>query len=342
MITRGYFIGQIIDELTAVSHQVEARAGLQLLDLNRYIEDFFKDVLNIVLGYNLKNLNEQRSNNPGLDLGDEANGVAYQITSTKSSAKVNGTLEAICKHPDQAEKFGKIIVFIVTEKQGSYSLSDKFAKPLGFTTDQIKDVNDLLKKILSLPIDRLQQLFDLITKEVARVKIELEIPDKNGKFKTNIDKYVEDIPRERFDGVAKYIEFQVLQNAEYELSEEKVLADFKKFIKKLRGLPRITRQFYTFLLTRGEWKDSEMYMNVDYFERVCTYPEKSGELRLLDEHRLCWVRKSDEFGQSSTLEIKTVTKANSDAFTYEFLDFVKKNTISLEKIIVSLDFSDFK
>lgn len=34
MITRGHYIGQIIDELTAVSHQVESRAGLQLYDLN--------------------------------------------------------------------------------------------------------------------------------------------------------------------------------------------------------------------------------------------------------------------------------------------------------------------
>ena len=44
MITRGYFIGQIIDELTAVSQQVKSRAGLQLFDLNRYLEDFFKDI----------------------------------------------------------------------------------------------------------------------------------------------------------------------------------------------------------------------------------------------------------------------------------------------------------
>lgn len=43
MMTRGYFIGQVIDELTAVSQQVKSRAGLQLFDLNRYLEDFFKD-----------------------------------------------------------------------------------------------------------------------------------------------------------------------------------------------------------------------------------------------------------------------------------------------------------
>jgi hypothetical protein len=342
MITRGYYIGQIIDELTAVSHQVQARAGLQLLDLNRYLEDFFKDILNIVFDYSLINLNEKRSNNPGLDLGDETQGVAYQITSTKSSAKINDTLEAICKHVEQSEKFPKIFVFIIQEKQGSYSLKEEFANPLSFTADQIKDINDLLKKVLSLPIDRLQRLFELITKEVARVKIELEIPDQNGKFKTNIDKYIEEVPRERFEGVLGYIAFQKLQNAEYELTEKKVLKDFNNFIQTLRKLPRITRQFYTFLLTRGEWKDTDKYMNVDYFERVCTFPEKQGELRLLEEHSLCWYREPDEHGQSGTLEIQTVTRANSDAFTYEFLDFIKLKSISLEKVIVALDFSDFK
>ena len=87
MITRGYFIGQIIDELAAVSQQVKSRAKLQLMDLNRYLEDFFKEVLNTTLDYKLINLNEDRSNNPGLDLGDEVAEVAFQITSTKSSEK---------------------------------------------------------------------------------------------------------------------------------------------------------------------------------------------------------------------------------------------------------------
>ncbi|WP_410482721.1 SMEK domain-containing protein [Undibacterium sp. Jales W-56] len=32
----------------------------------RYLENFFKDILNIVYGYKLINLNEERSNNPGL------------------------------------------------------------------------------------------------------------------------------------------------------------------------------------------------------------------------------------------------------------------------------------
>ena len=341
MITRGYFIGQIIDELTAVSHQVQARAGLHLFDLNTYLENFFKDILNIVFDCNLINLNDQRSNNPGLDLGDEARGIAYQITSTKTSAKVNDTLEAVCGDSEQIKKFPKIYVLILQEKQSSYSLKSEFADPLGFTTAHIKDINDLLKKVLSLPIERLQKLFDLVTREVARVKIELEIPDQNGEFHTNIDKYIEKIPKERFEGISAYLKFQKDENEEYDLAEEKVQKDFKKFIKTLRKLPRITRQFYAFLLERGEWKDTDRYMNADLFDRICTFPDKKGELRLLEEHDLCWFREPDDHGKSGTLQIQTVVRANSDYFTYEFLDFIEQKSINLEKVIVSLDFSDF-
>jgi hypothetical protein len=151
MITRGYFIGQIIDELTAVSQQVKSRSGLQLFDLNRYLEDFFKDILNIVYGYKLINLNEERSNNPGLDLGDEVAKVAFQVTSTKISSKVNETLK---KAANQVGKFPKIFVLVLQDKQGSYTLDAALCKPFGFIAEEhVLDVGDVLKKVLSLQIE---------------------------------------------------------------------------------------------------------------------------------------------------------------------------------------------
>ncbi len=345
MITRGYFIGQIIDELTAVSHQVKSRSGLQLFDLNRYLEDFFKDILNIVYGYKLKNLNEDRSNNPGLDLGDEGAKVAFQVTSTKTSDKINKTLE---KAAGQLGKFPTIYVLILQEKQGSYSgLDADLAKPFGFKAEEhILDIQDVLKLVLSLPIDRLQQLFDMVNKEVARVKIELEVPDKNGKYQTNIDSYIEQIPRERFEGIGSYykhlLEMAEREKSSYDVSEEDVGKDFKKIIKKLKSLPRISRQFYAFLLDRGEWHDTNRFINADYLDRICKFPDMEGELRLLTTADLCWWQEPDEHGQSATWRIATVQRSKSYEFTWEFMDFLKQKKVSLEKVIVSLDFSDFK
>jgi len=40
VITRGYFIGEIIDELANIANQVDNRCKLGLTDLNKYLEDF--------------------------------------------------------------------------------------------------------------------------------------------------------------------------------------------------------------------------------------------------------------------------------------------------------------
>ena len=344
MITRGYFIGQIIDELTAVSQQVKSRSGLQLFDLNRYLEDFFKDVLNIVYGYKLINLNEERSNNPGLDLGDEVAKVAFQVTSTKNSSKVNETLKKAAK---QVGKFPKIFVLILQDKQGSYTLDAALSKPFGFIAEEhILDIGDVLKKVLSLQIEQLQRLHDLVSKEVARVKIELEVPDKHGKFQTNIDSFIEQVPRERFEGINIYyghlVSEAAKEKATYDVSQEDVEKDFKKFIKKLRGLPRISRQFYAFLLDRGAWDETNKFINADYLQRVCSFPDMDGEMRLLAAADLCWWQEPDEHGQSASWRIATVTRSKSYEFTWELMDFLKQKKIGLEKVIVSLDFSDFK
>jgi hypothetical protein len=340
LITRGYFIGNVIDELTAVSQQVKSRAGLQLTDLNRYMEDFCKEILNCVFNHRLINLNEERSNNPGLDLGDESAGVAFQITSTKTSDKVNETLK---KAASQKSKFPKIYILILQDKQGSYTLDDALAKPFGFTEGNILDFGDIFKTVISLPIDRLQSLHDLIIKEVARVKIDLEIPDRQGKYQTNIDSYIEEIPRERFEGVAGYFDYQKKLVDEFDLSKKDVESDVTRLISTLKKLPRITRQFYVFLLNRGSWDASgNRYINADYLDRICKFPDKDGEIRLLGEKDLCWFQEPDGYGESATWNIRPPKATKSEAFLYELLDFVEKENLSLDKIIVSLDFSEFK
>jgi hypothetical protein len=340
MITRGYFIGQIIDELTAVSQQVKSRAGLQLFDLNRYLEDFFKDILNIVYGYKLINLNDERSNNPGLDLGDEAAEVAFQVTSTKSSSKVNETLK---KAANQVGKFPTIFVLVLQDKQGSYTLDSALTKPFGFVAEEhVLDIGDVLKKVLSLPIDKLQSLHDLVSKEVARVKIELEVPDKQGKFQTNIDAFIEQIPRERFEGIGTYYTFLKQQDADYEVSQQDVEKDFKKFIKSLKRLPRVSRQFYSFLLQRSDLDGTKYSISVDKLKRICSYPDMDGELRLLMEQNFCWLNEAEDWGKSATWGVGTISGAKSYELTWEFQEFIKQKKLSVDKIVVSLDFSDFK
>ena len=55
MLTRGHLIGQIVDDLAAISAQARQRGRLHLFDIHTYVEDFVKEVLNRALDLNLSN-----------------------------------------------------------------------------------------------------------------------------------------------------------------------------------------------------------------------------------------------------------------------------------------------
>ena len=74
--------------------------------------------------YSCKNLNNlnvtEHANYPGIDLGDEVAKVAFQITSTPGIDKVKDTLQKFADY-GLYEKYDKLIIYILTERQKSYS-----------------------------------------------------------------------------------------------------------------------------------------------------------------------------------------------------------------------------
>jgi hypothetical protein len=59
----------------------------------RKAEDFFADFLNLVYGYELKNLSHDSLNNVASDLGDSTRRIAVQVTSERTKAKIQTTLD---------------------------------------------------------------------------------------------------------------------------------------------------------------------------------------------------------------------------------------------------------
>ncbi|EEY1838289.1 SMEK domain-containing protein, partial [Escherichia coli] len=55
MITSGYLIGQIIDDLSNIAQQAKVRNKLGHTDLSVFAENFFKDILNETLELSLIN-----------------------------------------------------------------------------------------------------------------------------------------------------------------------------------------------------------------------------------------------------------------------------------------------
>ena len=87
-------------------------------DINKVAENFIRNLLEIVYDWDLVDLNRDRVNFPGLDLGNNSLGVGVQVTSSCDSRKVLNTYKKIYDPQNSidgrliAEVFDKRIIFI--------------------------------------------------------------------------------------------------------------------------------------------------------------------------------------------------------------------------------------
>ena len=151
----------------------------RFFDAHIVAEDFVKDVLNILFGYHLKNVNaELREGYVSIDLRDTQEPIAFQVTSERDSDKVQETLDKFKKNKLH-KQFPRICFFMLEGRQSQYTLSI----PKGMKFDWEKDIFDferLVKLLKGIDDDRIQELkayldrevkgLDSPTKAVARVQ----------------------------------------------------------------------------------------------------------------------------------------------------------------------------
>ena len=74
MYLRGFYIQEIVSRLAWIKAQVEVLDSLNLYDINIHSETFFCGLLNVIFGYNLKNINDSEKNFPSIDTSHNARG----------------------------------------------------------------------------------------------------------------------------------------------------------------------------------------------------------------------------------------------------------------------------
>ncbi|MCP4153383.1 MAG: ATP-binding protein [bacterium] len=75
--------------------EIRLHNAFDFFDINRLGEDIAKDLLNIIYGYELVNLNETQKNYPGIDLADESKKIYFQVTSRSDVKKIKDTLTTV-------------------------------------------------------------------------------------------------------------------------------------------------------------------------------------------------------------------------------------------------------
>jgi len=138
--------------------QVRGETAMNRFDINRISEVVLLPLLSRVFECpNLESLNfAEYFNYPGIDLGDATARVAFQVTSTANSTKVKDTLAKFVNN-EQYKQYDRLIIYILTEKQRSYSargFDDIIGGKFQFEKDRdIIDYRDLLRVIGAFQIE---------------------------------------------------------------------------------------------------------------------------------------------------------------------------------------------
>lgn len=341
MLTRGHLIGQVVDDLAGIAAQAKQRGRLHLFDIHTHVEEFAKEVLNRTLGLCLSNLNEEHSNNPGLDLGDASSGWAFQVTADKSLTKIRKTLENI--DSEQRKKYSNIRVLVIGEKQGSYTFSGEPFQSFDFKPEMVWDFNDVCSRTMALPIDDLKDLANYVSQETQRVRIELEIPDEDGQFPTSIDSLIEALPKPRLSNATKMEKYFVDQEDTCVCSRSEAAKAIEELSKKLRELPRLTREVFKFLVERRDVRttgmDDNFRISDPKLRRIYHGDDLDGDLTLLVEAGLLSFSEPDDHGEAYYWCIQF--PGSSEGFHITFCEYIDALRIDLRKPLVILDFSDF-
>lgn len=152
--------------LTHLRMQVEHLNSLNLQDDNVHAENFFRDMLNLALGYDLKNINIVEKNARAIDLGDEVQRVAIQVTSTSDLEKIKHTHGGFVK-AGLDSKYKRLVVLIIGEKkayrENSLGGNGVFNMSL---EDDVWGMTELIRKVGDLPLDKLEQCLGFLRSEL--------------------------------------------------------------------------------------------------------------------------------------------------------------------------------
>jgi tetratricopeptide (TPR) repeat protein len=162
--------------------QVKAASAMNQTDINKLSENVLLPLFKEVFGYvNLKNLNHSElANYPAIDLGDEKERIAIQVTSESNSEKIKDTLEKFVRYR-LFEKFDRLIIYILTEKQKTYSgKSFNTIIKNSFHFDKARDIldfKDVLKKVAALQIMESTRIEEILEANFGNKKAGVQVPN---------------------------------------------------------------------------------------------------------------------------------------------------------------------
>lgn len=164
---RQKYLKDIADLLATLSMRIEYENKIRFTDLNISAENFYKELLNLIFGYNLKDINIETSSSPAIDLGDQKASIAIQVTSDSASSKIKTTIKKFIERNLYA-KYKTLKFYIITHRQRKYKTKFNTKGHFGFNAqDDVLDTKDLMEVINTLDIIKIKEISGFLEKEIG-------------------------------------------------------------------------------------------------------------------------------------------------------------------------------
>ena len=189
-------IDEFILALRDLNEIIGKRAKLNLLDNAVLAESFYKEILNKLFSWELKNINIAQSNFEAIDLIDKSNNILVQVSCTCENQKIHSTISK--KELSKEDYKGFELYFVFVGKQNSNVKKGKYncIPQLSFNPNtNILLTDDLIKYYQDLNPNTQDKILDIVrsylTKEnkvnnsISKMEISemiLEILDENSQI----------------------------------------------------------------------------------------------------------------------------------------------------------------
>ena len=171
----------VINLLAKWSRTIEFNNMIEYYDINKTAEGLITQLMNLTFGLKLSNLNNDKVNHPGIDLGDKENKIAFQVTSRKDAEKIRENLKTFVekKYNDIYTNGIKFLILTAENKSISFGKNppNKIYPQFNKDTDIII-FKDIIKKIDSLydeDYNRFEAIKSVLEREIGKDTISAKV-----------------------------------------------------------------------------------------------------------------------------------------------------------------------
>ena len=231
-MNRDIYVTKIKTLLNILKGEIKDSGKLNQLDINVHAEDFFRDLLNLIYGWQLQNMNQWNLNAAGGDLWYDDGKIVIQVSSTATKDKIQSSIDKLSAEQFAGYnfKFLRIDGDVIKLRKVLYNTHDDIV--FDPSTDII-DISGLIKEITHLQIYSLRQVFELCVNEIVPLDApkvtETDLAIVVKALATNVKDWSKDRRPIEFD-VDKKIDFNHLEG------KKRLINDYKLYIGKLNAV----------------------------------------------------------------------------------------------------------